>query len=229
MPPLGGDRTRPSQPGRKTQSHNQNGQKIGAKGTRTRQKLIDVTIALLETIGLRDITVAEVAKVAGTSPATFYVYFEGVAEVVLAALENAEQVTPEMLAILEQDFQGAAGYDLARRFVEAYVEQWQKHRTVFRVRNMAGEEGDSRFLDARHRLAMPLIDALAHKIALIRKTAVHFPKIEPRAIAATLLIMLERLGAVAPLQHGDERTSAANMALAAAYLLHTALAPGGNA
>ena len=225
MPALGGDRPRPAQPGRKTQSHNQNGQKIGAKGTRTRQKLIDVTIALLETVGLRDVTVAEVAKVAGTSPATFYVYFEGVAEVVLAALESAEQVTPEMVAILENDFQGAAGYDLARRFVDAYVEQWQKHRTVFRVRNMAGEEGDARFVDARHRLAMPLIDALEHKIALTRKTAAHLPKIEPRAIAGTLLIMLERLGAVAPLQHGDDRTSADNMALAAAYLFHGALSP----
>jgi hypothetical protein len=57
--------------------YNHYGQKIGSKGERTRQTLIDVTVDLLETHGLRDVSVADVARVAKTSPATFYVYFRG--------------------------------------------------------------------------------------------------------------------------------------------------------
>lgn len=222
MPTSGGDGTTKAPPKRAPRPRNQNGQKMGAKGSRTRQKLIDATIALLETVGLRDVTVFEVAKLAGTSPATFYVYFDGVPEVVLAALETAEQVTPAMLAILDRDFSGDAGFALAREFVESYVAQWQKHRTVFRVRNMAGEEGDTRFLAERQKRALPLIDALESKIAL----AGNGTHGGPRAVAATLLIMLERLGAVAPIPHGDERVSGHNLILAAAGFLHFALVPG---
>src|SRR3546814_15871581 len=59
-----------------------NGRKLGAKGQRTRQQLIDATVALLETPGLRDVSVVAVARAAPTSPATFYVYFKDVPDVV---------------------------------------------------------------------------------------------------------------------------------------------------
>ncbi len=204
---------------------NQNGQKIGAKGTRTRHRLIEATIGLLETVGLRDATVAQVAKVAGTSSATFYVYFDGVADVVLAALEHAGQVTPEMEAILAADLSGPTGIDRARRFVECYVAQWQRHRTVFRVRNMAGEEGDARFVAARYRQIRPLLDALAAKIAAARSGASQPMPVAPKAIAGTVLIMLERLGAVAPLMPTADGPGAADMIAAAAWFLHSALVP----
>lgn len=209
-------------------SRNQNGQKIGDKGKRTRAKLIDATIALLETLGLRDVTVAEVAKVAGTSPATFYVYFDGVAEVVLAALETAVQVTPETLSLLEEDFHGQPGFKVACRFVEHYVEQWNKHRTAFRIRNLAAEEGDDRFLKARQNAASPVMDILATKIARSRQAIPSPVQLEPRAIAGTILIMLERLGAVGPLMKGDEQTSLPNLTLAAAHFLQFALVPAGS-
>ena len=204
---------------------NQNGQKLGAKGARTRQRLIDATIGLLETVGLRDATVAQVAKVAGTSSATFYVYFEGVAEVVLAALESAEQVTDEMMALLEGNWSGPLGDDLARRFVQGYVSQWQKHRTVFRVRNLAGEEGDARFVEARYKLVRPLVEVLAGKIARARLAAGLTLDVEPTAIAGTLLIMLERLGAVAPITADGDGMNGAGLIAAAAWFLHSALVP----
>nr|WP_260582911.1 TetR/AcrR family transcriptional regulator [Sphingopyxis sp. PET50] len=69
------------------------GRKLGAKGQRTRQQLIEATVALLETHGLRDVSVVDVARAAQTSPATFYVYFKGVPEAVLAALEHASQTS----------------------------------------------------------------------------------------------------------------------------------------
>ena len=223
MPAPGGTTTSAAK--RVQTSRNQKGQKIGTKGERTRRKLIQETLGLVESVGLRDVTVAEVAKQAGTSTATFYIYFEGVPEVVLAALEGAEQVTPEMMAMLDKDFSGAAGFARACRFVDAYARQWQKHGTVFRVRNLAAEEGDSRFLNARLSVAIPLMDALESKITCVRQPATGGPAIEPRAIAGAILIMLERLGAVGPVLRGDERTNMANMVLACAYLVQMALCP----
>ena len=43
-------------------AYNQYGQKIGSKGERTRQLLIDTTVELLESHGLRDVSVVDVAR-----------------------------------------------------------------------------------------------------------------------------------------------------------------------
>ncbi|MFC4295802.1 TetR/AcrR family transcriptional regulator [Novosphingobium tardum] len=175
---------------------NQNGQRIGAKGQRTRQRLIEVTVHLLETHGLRDLTVAEVARVAQTSPATFYVYFDGVPDVVLAALAATSQTTPELLDLLQQDWIGAEGKEKARTFVQLYCAQWESHRTVFRVRNLAAEEGDPRFMEARRGAVRGLLELLARRVAAARSAGRVDPSTNGPAQAAAILILLERLAAV---------------------------------
>jgi AcrR family transcriptional regulator len=177
---------------------NQIGQTIGAKGLRTRQRLIDVTVDLLETRGLRDLTVAEIARVAVTSPATFYVYFEGVPEVVLAALEQTTQSAPELLSMLDADWMADNDVDRPRAFVEHYCAHWWGHRTIFRCRNLAAEEGDARFIAARRSAVTQVMDALARRI----EEAQHANKLprhlKPRASAGAILTLLERLAAVGP-------------------------------
>jgi AcrR family transcriptional regulator len=46
----------------------------GKRGLATRQKLLDSTEALLSTTSWRSIRVIDIARGAGTSPATFYQY-----------------------------------------------------------------------------------------------------------------------------------------------------------
>ncbi|MFM7069395.1 MAG: TetR/AcrR family transcriptional regulator, partial [Actinomycetes bacterium] len=46
----------------------------GRRGLATRQRLLDHTAALLATTSYRDLTVVDIAREAGTSPATFYQY-----------------------------------------------------------------------------------------------------------------------------------------------------------
>lgn len=177
---------------------NQNGQRLGAKGRRTRQRLIDVTIDLLESHGLRDLTVAEVARTAETSAATFYVYFEGVTEVVLAALEHADLNQPELMALLDEDLCGERGLKLTRDFVVLYCEIWASHRTVFRVRNLAAEEGDSRFVAARLRLAEPILKALAARVDAAQRAGRVTGELHALSTAAAIVTLLERLAAVGP-------------------------------
>ncbi len=182
---------------------NQNGQRLGVKGRRTRQRLIDVTIALLETHGLRDLTVAEVARTAETSAATFYVYFEGVTQVVLAALDHADLNQPELMALLDQDWCTDRGLSLAREFVQSYCAIWGRYRTVFRVRNMAAEEGDSRFLAARMRSAEPIMAALAVRVEAAQRAGKLTRELHALSTAAAIITLLERLSAVGPTTRGD--------------------------
>ena len=198
-------------------AYNHYGQKIGSKGERTRQLLIDVTVDLLETHGLRDVSVVDVARAANTSPATFYVYFRGVPEVVLAALETASQTSPELEALLGQDWLAPGAAKNALPFVEAYTALWNRNRTIFRVRNLAAEEGDDRFYKARMLAATPMMAALTEQIARAQ-AAGHTPAdLSARACAGTVLMMLERLAAIGPITHEDQGIDYAALKASAAY------------
>src|SRR5262245_41368557 len=60
------------------------GRSLGPRGVETRRRLLDATRVLLETHGVRDLRVVDIAREVGTSPATFYQYFRDVEEAVLA-------------------------------------------------------------------------------------------------------------------------------------------------
>lgn len=199
--------------------YNHYGQKIGSKGERTRQMLIDTTIELLESKGLRDVSVVDVARAAKTSPATFYVYFRGVPEVVLAALETASQTSSELEALAARDWLAGGGQVAARDFIEAYTELWNRHRTIFRVRNLAAEEGDMRFLQSRMEQAGPMMDALSAAISRAQAAGRLPATLSPRSCAGTLLMMLERLAAVGPLTRESDGLSYAALKTAAAFSL----------
>lgn len=189
-------------------THNHLGQRIGSKGQRTRQCLIEATVRLLEEHGLREVSVADVARAAQTSPATFYVYFRDVPEVVLAALASASQTSPLLEELLERDWMAPGGESAARLFVDEYTALWHANRTIFRVRNLAAEEGDERFYRSRLDTAHPTMERLASKV-LTAQGAGRLPqKLEPRACAGTLLMMLERLSAIGPLGAGRENSPA---------------------
>jgi len=185
----------------KTPRLNQIGQKIGAKGERTRQRLIEVTVELLETRGMRDLTVAEIARVAETSPATFYVYFDSVQAVVLGALERAPHSNDELLARIEAPW--PKGVVDALAFVTLYTDLWNRHGTIFRVRNMAAEEGDERFVVARGRASLPMLKAIAGRISQGQAAGRIDIGLHPASTAGVILAMLERLSSVGPARYAD--------------------------
>lgn len=203
---------------------NQIGQKIGAKGERTRQRLIDVTVELLETHGMRDLTVAEIARVAETSSATFYVYFDNVQAVVLGALERAPHSNDELIALIEAPWRNGVADALA--FVTLYTDLWNRHRTIFRVRNMAAEEGDARFLDARGRASLPMLKAITERISAGQGEGRIDASLHPASTAGVILAMLERLSSVGPSREAEPHFGITyeHMRRAAAHMLAQMLA-----
>ena len=71
----------------------------GRRGLATRQRLLDHVAEMLATSSYRDVRVVDVARKAGTSPATFYQYFADVEEAITVASEAVDGVR----AILDQD------------------------------------------------------------------------------------------------------------------------------
>jgi AcrR family transcriptional regulator len=173
----------------------QSGRPLGPRALATRRRLLDAAHALLDERRVRDVSVVEIARRAGTSPATFYQYFKDVEEATLQlALEAAEEV-PAVLEPLATDWRGPQGLEAARRLVDAFVRHWDAHHSVLLFRNVAAEQGDRRFRKARIRAIHPLIEALAARVEEARKAGDVSPEVHPQAAAAALASILERLAA----------------------------------
>ena len=100
----------------------------GRRGLATRQRLLAATATLLETTGYRDLKVVEVAREAGTSPATFYQYFPDAESAVLVLAAELTEAWHDELAALVAD---CAITDRRR------INEWKPFRRFFRYRFVA--------------------------------------------------------------------------------------------
>jgi AcrR family transcriptional regulator len=177
------------------QAVDQSGRPLGPRALQTRVRLLDATHALLKERSVRDLSVVEIARRAGTSPATFYQYFRDVEE---ATLHLAQQAADEMPGILEQidtRWRGQRGLDAARGVVDAFVRHWDEHHAVLLFRNLAADQGDRRFRKVRIRALYPVIEELARRIEESRAAGRVPAGMDPHAAAAALASILERLAA----------------------------------
>ncbi len=186
---------------------NQLGQAIGPKGHQTRQRLLDATSALLETTKIRDLQVANIARAAQTSPATFYVYFNDVTAAVLTLIGEVTQSTPNLLSLLASSWGSQGDYACAHAFVSGYVEHWRTHAAMFRVRNLASDEGDQRFTELRIHAISSLIEGMARRIEQRQQTGALISAVQAVSVAGALLALIERIAVLklAPPNYGVTR------------------------
>jgi AcrR family transcriptional regulator len=178
---------------------NKRGQELGSKGQKTRQRLVDAARKLMEIRPIRDLTVADIVRESHSSIPTFYVYFEDVYAVALAALEHLGQSPPPIEAHLTVPW-GRNGLSHAKAFVEEYLDYYNERHALFRAINFLGEDGDPRFVELRRRWGAPLVYALGQQIATNGRPRADAPldPIPPdaAAAAAVLLAMVDRLGPI---------------------------------
>ncbi len=135
------------------------------KGNATEQKLMQATAELLEQQSPLSLSVQDIARQAGTSSATFYVYFKSVKEVLLAVVQTLQQpfldqVLPTVATTWPDDLKVPVG-----QFVAAYSAFWNRHRRILAVRNLEADLGDQAFVDQRIDMSLPVVDALAKRIS----------------------------------------------------------------
>lgn len=202
---------------------NLSGQRLGAKGLKTRRRLIDATVDLLNSIPIRDIKVVDIAARANTASATFYLYFDSVIEVVCAASAELVQSTPAVMTLFESEWTKDNSLEKATSLVMLYVDFWDGHRALLRTRNLAAEEGDERFVQVREDSVRALLMALADQIAIAQKAG-RAPTLAPApAMSGTIMMMLERLGALMDVHRASSDITLDGMIAACAQMIATSV------
>jgi len=153
------------------------------------------TAALLEERSVLDLPVVDIARRAGTSPATFYHYFKDVEEVALALAEEVADDMPAVIARLAGPFAGRDGLARARDVVDGFFDHWDAHHAVLTLRNLASERGDRRFQRVRMAVSGPMLDALAARVREGQARGTVARALDPYATAAAMAAILERLAA----------------------------------
>lgn len=167
------------------------GRALGRRGALTRRRLLDATGQLLETCGLRDLRVVDIARDVGTSPAAFYQYFRDVEDAVLVLAQEASEDLAAVAAVLENPWTDTS----ARQMVVAFIESWGGHRAVLATRNLAAQAGDQRFRAVRLASLRPITQALADKITEAQRVGRVDADLSPIAAAAAMVAMTERVAA----------------------------------
>lgn len=171
------------------------GRELGRRAQQTRRRLLEATQELLETRSIRDVRVVDIARTVGSSPATFYQYFADVETAVLALADDVADELDPIVHLLDDPWTGKAGLDTARQLVDSFVTYWDRYRAVLRVRNLAAEEGDTRFRELRVRTLSRITDRLRTQIAESQDAGRASTDLQPYAAAAGLVAMLERMAA----------------------------------
>jgi len=171
------------------------GRRLGRRAQETRRRLLDATAELLESRRLLDLTVVEIARRAGTSPASFYQYFPNVNDAVLALVDEAGEEISALIPLVERPWRGAAGFEACKELVARYVDYWDDHRPILRVRDLAAAEGDQRFRAARNESMSVITDRLCDKIAEAQLAGAVSPSLTAYAAASAMVAMMGRVAA----------------------------------
>ncbi|MCC3770321.1 TetR family transcriptional regulator [Streptomyces sp. UNOC14_S4] len=176
------------------------GRVAGRRGQATRQKLLDCLSEMLSSSPYRDVKVIDVARKAGTSPATFYQYFPDVEG---AVLEIAEEMAKEGASLTDlvagRSWVGKSGWQAAEELVDGFLGFWRKHDAILRVVDLGAAEGDKRFYKIRMKILNAVTNSLTDSVKELQSKGKVDKDVNPAAIAGSLVAML---AAVASHQKG---------------------------
>jgi AcrR family transcriptional regulator len=201
---------------------NKNGQVLGAKGRRSRERIVAETVALLEEVRVTDLNMALIVRRAEITPPAFYLYFDDVGEAVLAALEAPTQEFLELGALVARPWPPGQVYACALAFVNAYFGIWKRHMAVLRARNVLADSADPRFEAIRAEASVNVVAALTEKAAA-RPRGGHAAEVEPRMLANVLLTAVERSAIVMALDLHGRSVESEETSRALAHLLELSL------
>ncbi|GAA1069222.1 MULTISPECIES: TetR family transcriptional regulator [Kitasatospora] len=165
------------------------GRVAGRRGQETRQKLLDCLREMLSTSPYRDVKVIDVARMAGTSPATFYQYFPDVEGAVLEIAEEMAEDSGGLKELVEgKSWAGKTGAATSEELVDGFLAFWRKNDAILRVVTLGAAEGDKRFFKIRMKVlnsvVAPLTEAVRSNQGKTDKT------IDPAAVAGSLVSLL---------------------------------------
>ena len=167
------------------------GRVAGRRGQATRQKLLDCLSEMLSSSPYRDVKVIDVARRAGTSPATFYQYFPDVEG---AALELADDMAKEGTGLTElvagRSWAGRAGRETAEQLVDGFLSFWRSNDAILRVVDLGAAEGDKRFYKIRMKILNSVTSSLTESVKDLQAKGRVDKDTNAAAMAGSLVVML---------------------------------------
>jgi AcrR family transcriptional regulator len=175
----------------------------GERGRQTRRRLLDATVELLATTSFRSVKVTDIARQARTSPATFYQYFGNVEQAIRVLAEGMVDQAAQLAELVGGDWSTEASWDTALAVTEGFLDYWEDNRAVFRVVDLATEEGDAELRGIRVRALNAVTVALAQVITAGCPSSGGSPGTgtsspagaDPMAVAGTLVAMFASVSA----------------------------------
>ncbi|MEU4210137.1 TetR family transcriptional regulator [Streptomyces sp. NPDC026206] len=176
------------------------GRVAGRRGQATRQKLLDCLSEMLSSSPYRDVKVIDVARRAGTSPATFYQYFPDVEGAVLEIAEEMAKEGADLTGLVAgRSWVGKSGWQAAEELVDGFLGFWRKHEAILRVVDLGAAEGDKRFYKIRMKILNAVTNSLTDSVKELQSKNKVDKDVSPAAVAGSLVAML---AAVASHQKG---------------------------
>jgi AcrR family transcriptional regulator len=142
----------------------QSGRLLGPRAQKTRTRILDATIALLDEKPMRDLRVIDIARRIGSSPATFYQYFKDIEHVVLELASQIQDLTPTMIEVIKGDWTGRDGHMRGRHLANLFIDHFARYNSILRVRNNSAEEGSPEFVAVRIQTMLPLLTAFSELV-----------------------------------------------------------------
>jgi len=167
------------------------GRVAGRRGQATRQKLLDCLGEMLSSSPYRDVKVIDVARRAGTSPATFYQYFPDVEGAVLELADSmAKEASGLTELVADRPWSGKAGRTTAEELVDGFFSFWRKNDAILRVIDLGAAEGDKRFYKIRMRVLNSVSGSLTSSIKDLQSRGRVDQEVNPAAMSGVLVTML---------------------------------------
>jgi AcrR family transcriptional regulator len=175
----------------------------GERGRQTGQRLLEATVELLTTTSWRSVKVTDIARRARTSPATFYQYFGNVEEAVRVLAEGVVDQAAQLAELVGGDWSDENSWTKAITFTEEFLAFWEDNRAIFRIIDLANEEGEAQLHGIRIRALNAVTTALAQVVVHYSpapggppgsRTASQAGS-EPMAVAGTLVTMFASVAA----------------------------------
>lgn len=177
---------------------NKQGQTLGRKGLESRAKLMDAAARLLETHSPVEVTAVAIAAEAGTSPASFYMYFDDTKDILFALSEVAGLAMAAINPIFDEPWDEENLEQRAADVVNTIAKVWAEHRQVLRFRNMEADRGDPRFEALRMNTYIPFIERFAQRILTINPAGENRRRADAYSEATIFHAAMERLCATEP-------------------------------
>jgi AcrR family transcriptional regulator len=155
-------------------------QQLGAKGQRTRQRIMEATAELLRERAFGDIKITEIARMAGVTQSNFYTYFKGVEEVVLALAEAFLHEPERLDTYFDEDWAGPGGLESARKLVKNAIQVIERNRPLLGFVNFLADKNYGEFQDMRARLWRRLYKAFETEVRRAQAAGRISKAVQPR-------------------------------------------------